>query len=111
MTAIPPGTEAFILGAGKHATESVKARPVTAKEILNPVNVDSWGYFSLGGAQLYARANSDATRLLRVRVNGKTKTWKRDPLRLSLPLKHGMYECTRFDESDIQGHRLWVEVQ
>jgi hypothetical protein len=30
---------------------------------------------------------------LRVRVNGKCKTWKRDAQRWNLPVKHGLREC------------------
>ena len=28
-----------------------------------------------------------------VRVNGKPRTWKRQPGRLEIPFKYGMYEC------------------
>jgi len=34
--------------------------------------------------------NSDAT-CRRWKVNGKVKTWKTDPSRIEIPLKHGMY--------------------
>lgn len=36
--------------------------------------------------------NSDGTPT-RARVNGKMKTWKRDPNRFQLPMKHGFYTC------------------
>jgi len=29
---------------------------------------------------------------INVKVNGKPRTWKRDPLRVEVPLKYGMYE-------------------
>lgn len=28
-----------------------------------------------------------------MRVNGKPRTWKRQPGRLEIPFKYGMYEC------------------
>ena len=34
--------------------------------------------------------NADGTPL-RLRVNGAPKTWKRDPERLAIPVKYGMY--------------------
>lgn len=34
--------------------------------------------------------NADGTPL-RVRANGKCKTWKRDSARFELPIKHGLY--------------------
>ncbi len=37
-----------------------------------------------------SETNSDGTPL-RARVNGRCKTWKRDPKRFRLPMKHGMY--------------------
>lgn len=40
----------------------------------------------------YAMRNADKT-ALRVRVNGKCKTWKRDPKRFQLPIKHGLRDC------------------
>lgn len=36
--------------------------------------------------------NADGTPL-RARVNGKVKTWKRDPDRVCVPMKHGLKEC------------------
>lgn len=32
-----------------------------------------------------------------VRRNGKTRTWKRDPLRFEIPVKIGFRHCTRID--------------
>lgn len=30
---------------------------------------------------------------IRARINGKLKTWKREPERFQLPVKHGLYTC------------------
>jgi hypothetical protein len=46
-------------------------------------------------------------KLRTAKVNGCVKRWKRNPERFELPLKYGMYECTRFTNDDL--HRL-VEV-
>ena len=36
-------------------------------------------------------ANDGTARELK--VNGKVRTWKRDPDRVEVPIKYGMYEC------------------
>jgi hypothetical protein len=33
-------------------------------------------------------------------VNGAVKTWKRDPSRIRVPLKHGLYRYDAITESD-----------
>lgn len=42
--------------------------------------------------------NADGTPA-RFRVSGKVKTWKRDPSRVEVPLKRGMYESNHIDSS------------
>ena len=37
---------------------------------------------------------------LTVKVNGKAKTWKRQPERVQVPYKYGMYEYGYFTEKD-----------
>ena len=32
----------------------------------------------------------------RVKINGRVRTWKRDPNRIEVPVKYGMYEYTTF---------------
>ena len=36
----------------------------------------------------------------RWRINGQTKTWKRQPGRFSIPIKHGLYAFTYLDNSN-----------
>ena len=48
--------------------------------------------------------NSDGTRL-RVRRNGKTRTWKRDLSRFEIPVKYGLYEYHIIDNTN---HMEWV---
>jgi len=50
--------------------------------------------------------NSDGTPL-RVRVNGKVRTWKRDPQRIEVPCKHGLYDYYTLDQHDIELRR-WL---
>lgn len=66
------------------------------------------------GGTLFHRSlkNKDGT-ALRARVNGKCKTWKRDPKRWELPMKHGMRNCFRI-HSDGQADwhpSAWTEVE
>lgn len=44
----------------------------------------------------------------RAKVNGKVKTWKRDPNRVEVPIKYGMYEYGTFYASDI--NRILIPV-
>lgn len=47
----------------------------------------------------------------RCRVNAAVKTWKRDPSRIEVPLKYGLYECWRDTASaDVLMNSLLVEV-
>jgi len=54
------------------------------------------------GDVLYHRTyrNSDGT-AQRWRVSGKPHTWKRDPKRVEVPVKHGMYDNDRLDEHSV----------
>lgn len=48
--------------------------------------------------------NADGTRL-RVRRNGKTRTWKRTPERFEIPVKYGLYQYAIIDNDN---HNEWV---
>lgn len=39
----------------------------------------------------------------RLRRNGATQTWKRDPSRFSVPVKAGLKSCARITETDLGG--------
>lgn len=45
-------------------------------------------------------------RITRYKVNGKPKTWKREPNRIEIPLKFGLYTYDRADESHL--HLLYL---
>ena len=42
------------------------------------------------------------------KVNGKVRTWKRDPHRVEVPIKYGLYEYGTFYASDI--NRILIPV-
>ncbi len=44
-----------------------------------------------------------------VKINGKVQLWKRNPDRISIPCKYGMYETFRLNQSDFD--RIVVEVE
>lgn len=44
-----------------------------------------------------------------VKINGAIRTWKRDPERLEIPVKYGMYECATLSREEAL-RRFVVEV-
>ena len=44
----------------------------------------------------------------RFKVNGKPKTWKRNPKRIEIPVKYGLYIYGYFNETDL--YKLEKEV-
>lgn len=50
------------------------------------------------GVHVYARAKCGC--FLRVKVNGKPKTWKRQPMKVRIPYKYGIYEYGYLTEKD-----------
>ena len=42
---------------------------------------------------------------LRVRVTGEVKTWKRDPDRIRVPLKHGLYDYGELTNGTWEGSK------
>lgn len=47
---------------------------------------------------------------VRVKVNGAPKRWKRSLDRIEIPVKYGLYEYARVNNSDIEAGVLLVEV-
>jgi len=41
-----------------------------------------------------------------VRVNGKVKTWKREPNRFCIPVKHGLYDSGYITEYSAENYHL-----
>lgn len=61
------------------------------------------------GNHIWAYTSNDKT-VVRVKVNGKPKRWKRDQNRIEIPFKYGLYEYGRFYNRDIEQGRLLREV-
>lgn len=62
-----------------------------------------WGTVTL---YHYRMRNRDGT-ALRARVNGKCKTWKREPERFQLPIKHGLRNCGYL--ADVNAHEWFTD--
>jgi len=45
------------------------------------------------------------------KVNGKVRTWKRQPNRVEIPLKYGLYEYATFTTEDIESGRLLAKLE
>lgn len=44
------------------------------------------------GTTLYHKTKRNTTGALTVRVSGRVKTWKRNPERIAIPVKYGLYD-------------------
>ena len=53
--------------------------------------------------------NSDGTPL-RIRVNGKVRTWKRNPQRIEIPCKQGLYNHHTVSYDEIVNGRWMIEA-
>lgn len=57
--------------------------------------------------EIYDRTyrNADGTPA-RWRVSGKIQTWKKDPKRIKIPIKHGMYDTSYITESNLSNFSI-----
>lgn len=46
-------------------------------------------------ASLFTGYHREGPMIIKVKINGKPKTWKRNPDKVSVPVKYGLYECSR----------------
>ena len=53
--------------------------------------------------------NSDGSPL-RLKVNGKPKTWKRDLDRIKVPVKHGLYQYGEITNGTIEGNQFTLDI-
>jgi hypothetical protein len=77
---------------------SAEFRPVTISEVL------TWyvgQHFWIIGRE---------GKVFEVRTSGRVKTWKRDPERVEVPFKYGMYENGRITSDDILAGRVLQPV-
>jgi hypothetical protein len=75
---------AALRGDRKKTPEKYAFRPLSLADVLSP---------DLARMDLYYEDSSG--RMARVRLNGRVKTWKRDPSRVEIPVKFGLYEAFR----------------
>jgi hypothetical protein len=50
--------------------------------------------------------NADGKTCARIRINGKVKLWKRNPNRIEIPYKHGLYDHGYLTENNINQFHL-----
>lgn len=77
-------------------------RPMTLDD-LKTANGDT--YFVFIGQR------NSAGRFVRVRVNGKPKTWKRRPFNVEVPWKYGLYEYGHLTQTDVATGQWFVEMK
>lgn len=73
----------------------------------NPVDIDEAQRWCEAHSHIEFLSLSNDAR--EAKVNGKVKRWKRDPKRIEIPVKYGMYECARLNEHDL--HRILIPVE
>ena len=54
-----------------------------------------------GQVLYHAHERDSQNRPVRWRVNGKPKVWKRNPERVRVPIKHGMYDYDYLEEGSL----------
>lgn len=87
----PLGTFVLRIGYSRHTPESMRFRnPVNVAEMVNWCNMNTHIWF---------RCNDGTAR--QCKVNGRVRTWKRDPNRIEVPIKYGLYEYGTFTQYDI----------
>lgn len=60
------------------------------------------------GDHLQHKSIKNTSGLIRVKVNGKPKTWKRQPEKVRIPYKYGLYEFGYIYENEIMD---WKKVK
>jgi len=58
--------------------------------------------------------NADGNSPIRWRVSGQVKTWKRDPNRIQIPVKHGLYDNAYLCHGDIANsiqYKITLELE
>jgi len=58
------------------------------------------------GSHIWFKANDGTAR--QIKVNGQIRLWKRDPERIEIPCKYGLYECFTFTKHDLD--RLLIRL-
>jgi hypothetical protein len=91
-------------GYDRNHSKSHKPEMLTFR---NPVNIAEMFNHCNSVSHIWFRANDGTAR--QAKVNGKVRTWKRDPNRIEVPVKYGMYEYATFYAHDIA--RILIPVR
>jgi len=70
------------------------------------MNIEQAKALTYGQVIYYKHGRNADGSLERWRVNGAVKTWKRDPSRVRVPLKHGLYNYGYLDETNMKDFEL-----
>ena len=65
----------------------------------NPANVEEFISHCSKQSHIWFKSIQGDAR--RCKVNGKVRTWKRDPYRVEVPVKYGLYEYGTFNATDM----------
>jgi hypothetical protein len=85
--------------AGKIETLPVYGGKQGTAQFRTPDNVAEMIAYCSSVSHVWFRAMDGSAR--QAKVNGQVRTWKRDPNRVEVPIKYGLYEYGTFYASDI----------
>lgn len=71
-----------------------------------PLTLEQAKALKYGDIVFYTKAKDSKGKFLHCKVNGKIKVWKRDPSRVSVPIKHGLYEYSYINERNLEDFNL-----
>jgi hypothetical protein len=74
---------------------------------MEPITIEQAKSFTYG-IELHHNnlKNADGKSCQRFRLNGRVKTWKRDPNRIEIPIKRGLRECYRITAMELKQFHL-----
>lgn len=76
--------------------------PITLEEAKNLKYGDTLQHDTL--------KNADGKTPMVFKVTGQVKTWKRDPERIKVPLKRGLYEYAELTNGTWEGNRITLDL-
>lgn len=92
---------------GALGTFQVRYKPTELTTFRNPANVAEMVNHCNSHSHIWVRDLRGNART--VKVNGKVRTWKRDPNRIEVPCKYGLYEYFLLTAQDISDVLIPVE--
>ena len=92
---VPMETITLVNGYDRHPNPEKRERLT----FRNPVDITEMVLHCTAYHHIWFRANDGTAR--NVKINGKVRTWKRDPNRIEVPIKYGLYEYGTLTAADI----------